>query len=47
MIEPRMEYKYNVVLSVFLGIIVALLLNKLLNNRREVIVDKTNNDVDK
>lgn len=39
MIEPAMEYKYNVILSIFLGIIVALLSNKLLN-RQYVTVNK-------
>lgn len=39
MIEAGMEYKYNVMLSIFLGIIVALLVDKLFN-RQSMIVEK-------
>jgi hypothetical protein len=39
MIEPHMKYKYNIVLSIFLGIMVALFVNWILN-KNYIIVEK-------
>jgi hypothetical protein len=40
MIEANMENKYNIALSIFLGIIAMIIFNKLLDNSKTLIVYK-------
>ncbi len=40
MISPEMENVYNIVLSIFLGIVLVLIFNKLFNNPRTITIYK-------
>jgi hypothetical protein len=47
MISPKMECTYNVILSLFLGVVVALLINKLFNKQRVVTLEHSSSTAPK